>query len=213
MDAENLLTITIFSGVNEDKINSFLHQTPHAERHYAPGETVAMRGDLCLSLYFLLRGTVRAGIINSKGKELTVEDIEAPNLLAPAVVYATNSVFPVTVQALTPCEVCILNKDGFLRFMQQEDTVLRNYMRIISDRCLFLGQKMNTFALQNLKERLAAELLSNPNVGTQQQIADRLGVARPSLARVMAELVDEGCIIIEKRNIVVVDDQKLRRYQ
>jgi CRP-like cAMP-binding protein len=212
MDVENTLKISVFNGISSAEIELFFQQTPYAVHQYRPEEYIVMRGDPCRSLYLLLNGTVRAGMISAKGKELTVEDIQAPDMLAPAIVYSSHSEFPVNVQALTNCEVCILNKAGFLRLMQQNSTVLNNFLSIISDRCLFLGQKVNTFALQNLKERLVAELLGSPLQTTQQQLADKLGVARPSLARMIAELVDEGSIKIVNRTLVVIDKNKLQRY-
>ena len=43
-----------------------------------------------------------------------------------------------------------------------------------------------------LKTRLLAYLREHENPRSRQEIADILGVARPSLARVLSELADEG---------------------
>ena len=42
-------------------------------KHFEPGDIIARQGDLCKGLYILASGSVRAGMINDEGKELTVE--------------------------------------------------------------------------------------------------------------------------------------------
>ena len=152
-------------------------------------------------------------MVNGEGKQVTIEDIEAPRLLAPAFIFATDNRFPVNILTVTPCEVLIINKEEFVGLMQKEPVVMQNFLRIISDRSIFLSRKLNSFALRNLKGRLAAYLLEREGQHSQQEIADVLGVARPSLARVLAELIEEGGIKMDKRTIRIVDRELLTRYR
>ena len=95
-------------------------------------------------------------------------------------------------------------RTNFVDLMHREKIVMQNFLRIISDRSIFLSRKLNAFALQDLKTRLLAYLREHENPRSRQEIADILGVARPSLARVLSELADEGYLRIEKRKITVV---------
>ena len=212
MELETLLHITVFENVKLSDLSQFLERTPYAVHKYKPGEYVAMRGEPCRSVYFLLEGKIRSGMIGSDGKEVTIELLNGPNMLAPAFIYASDNQFPVNVECVTPCEVCILDKERFMNLMQLNPTVLSNFLRVISDRSIFLSQKVNTFALQNLKGRLALYLLNTQDIDTQQQIAERLGVARPSVARILAELVNEGCLQIDRHQIKIIDAHKLAKY-
>ncbi len=143
-------------------------------------------------------------MVNEEGKQVTIEEIEAPRLLAPAFIFATDNRFPVNITTLTNCEVLVLNRTDFVDLMHREKIVMQNFLRIISDRSIFLSRKLNAFALQDLKTRLLAYLREHENPRSRQEIADILGVARPSLARVLSELADEGYLRIEKRKITVV---------
>ena len=143
-------------------------------------------------------------MVNEEGKQVTIEEIEAPRLLAPAFIFATDNRFPVNITTLTNCEVLVLNRTDFVDLMHREKIVMQNFLRIISDRSIFLSRKLNAFALQDLKTRLLAYLREHENPRSRQEIADILGVARPSLARVLSELADEGYLWIEKRKITVV---------
>ena len=204
MDYKKLAEAPIFRGLSERFLESFIGRTPNALREFGIGDFIALQGTACQSLYLLYSGRVRTNMVNEEGKQVTIEEIEAPRLLAPAFIFATDNRFPVNITTLTNCEVLVLNRTDFVDLMHREKIVMQNFLRIISDRSIFLSRKLNAFALQDLKTRLLAYLREHENPRSRQEIADILGVARPSLARVLSELADEGYLRIEKRKITVV---------
>lgn len=212
MEIQKLLSSPVFRNLPEEHLEEFMRRTPNVLRRYPANDFIALQHSVCHSLYLLYEGKVRTHMVNGEGKQVTIEEIEAPRLLAPAFIFATDNRFPVNILTVTPCEVLVLNKEDFVGLMQKEPIVMQNFLRIISDRSIFLSQKLNSFALQNLKGRLAAYLLEREGQHSQQEIADVLGVARPSLARVLAELVDEGCIRVERREIMIIDRKLLSKY-
>jgi hypothetical protein len=46
---------------------------------------------------------------------------------------------------------------------------------------------------------------------SQQELAEYFGVTRPALAKVLYELADEGLIVVNRREIAILDRQALRR--
>lgn len=212
MDVRRLMETPVFLGLIEEKLRTFIDATPHILRSYAVNEFIAMQDDPCRSVYLLYEGEVRTTMSGPDGKQVTIEDLEAPVLLAPAFVFATHNRFPVNVTALSPCEVLLVNKENFVELMRQEPVVMLNFLRIISDRSYKLSRKISSFALQGLKSRVAAYLYDKGSIHNQQEVSERLGVARPSLSRVLAELADEGCIAFVKRKVVIVDRIRLEKY-
>ena len=204
MDYKKLAEAPVFRGLSETFLENFIGRTPNALREFGIGDFIALQGTVCQSLYLLYSGRVRTNMVNEEGKQVTIEEIEAPRLLAPAFIFATDNRFPVNITTLTNCEVLVLNRTDFVDLMHREKIVMQNFLRIISDRSIFLSRKLNAFALQDLKTRLLAYLREHENPRSRQEIADILGVARPSLARVLSELADEGYLRIEKRKITVV---------
>ena len=100
MELTGLLQMAPFQGMKEEELVAFLFGLPNSLKHFEPGDIIARQGDLCKGLYILASGSVRAGMINDEGKELTVEEIGAPNLLASAFIFATENRFPVNVEAI-----------------------------------------------------------------------------------------------------------------
>ncbi len=78
---------------------------------------------------------------------------------------------------------------------------MRKFLQLVSDRTLFLSKKLNAFALQSLKSRILNYLRMHGTILNQREVAQILGVARPSLARALSELASEGCIRIEEKEM------------
>lgn len=192
MELTELLQIAPFQGLKEEELVAFLFGSPNRLKEFEAGDVIARQDSLCKGLYVLASGTVRAGMVNDEGKELTIEEIKAPALLASAFIFASENRFPVNVEAVNPCKVFVISKEHFLEFMYSNPTVMQNFLKDISDRSVFLSKKLNEFALQNLKTRLLHYLATHHTIHNQQEVAKKLGVTRPSLARALSELISEG---------------------
>ena len=96
-----------------------------------------------------------------------------------------------------------MDRTRFEAFMHAQPAVMRNFIAIISDRSLFLSRKLNEFALQSLKSRLLNYLQMHGGIHNQQEVAFILGVARPSLARALSELIAEGKITMTGKQVVL----------
>lgn len=212
MEPHLLLQMPLFQGITEETLLRFILSHQNTIRSYKPGDFIALQGDVYRSLYILCNGTVRTQMVSAEGKQLTIETLRAPKLLAPAFIFASENRFPVNIETLEVSEVLILSKDTLLEFMHQYPVIMQNFLKLISDRSLFLSKKLNEFALQSLKSRLLNYIKMHHNIGSQQEVAHILGVARPSLARALSELTNEGCILMIGKEIQI-DEANAKKYQ
>ena len=190
-----------FKGLDEDKVLLFLLSSQNARRIYPLNSFIAMQGDLCRSLYLLSEGKVRTGMVNEDGKQLIIDTLSAPLLLAPAFVFSVENRFPVNVEVVEESEVFLINKELLLDFLHQNPGAMLNFIKLLSNRSSLLSQRLNQFALQDLKSRLLDYIRVHRYIKSQQEVAQILGVARPSLARVLSELEEEKKIIINGKEI------------
>ena len=195
--------MSLFEGCEAEALHQLLREAPNSLRIYKEGEYIARQGDACRSLFILMKGNVKTQMENAEGKQLTIDWIKAPDILAPAFIYASENRFPVNVEATELCEVLVMDRTRFEAFMHAQPAVMRNFIAIISDRSLFLSRKLNEFALQSLKSRLLNYLQMHGGIHNQQEVAFILGVARPSLARALSELIAEGKITMTGKQVVL----------
>ena len=111
----------------------------------------------------------------------------------------------VNIEVQENCEVLVLDKNYFLEFMHSQPVIMKNFIEMISDRSLFLSKKLNEFALQSLKSRLLNYLKINGRIDNQQEVAFILGVARPSLARALSELIAEKKVSMNGKEAIITE--------
>ena len=190
---EELKKLKLFAHCSDEALERLLSQ-PCRRQQYAAGKLILRAGDPCRSLMILVEGRADARMMGEEGREVLVDHLKAPMLLAPAFLFADNNVVPVEVTALTDCVVWHINREAFFEFMQHEPTVLRTFLEILSERGRFLSRKMRTFAVNSLRNRVIEYLEANGSITSVAAAAEQLGATRPSLSRVLSEMVSEGLI-------------------
>ena len=203
MHTEILSRMSLFEGCDPEALYQLLREAPNSLRTYKEGEFIARQGDVCRSLFILIKGHVRTQMENAEGKQLTIDWIKAPDILAPAFIYASENRFPVNVEATELCEVLVMDRIRFEEFMHAQPAVMRNFIATISDRSLFLSRKLNEFALQTLSSRIISYIEKNGTIQNLQEAAVILGGARPSLSRAILQLVNQGVLKRENKGYML----------
>lgn len=191
---EELKQIKLFAGCSDEALERLLSQ-PCRRQEYPAGRRMLNPGDPCRALMVLVEGQAEARMTGEEGREVLVDHLKAPMLLAPAFLFATPNIVPVEVNAVTDCAVWHINREAFFEFMQHEPTVLRAFLEILSERGRFLSKKMRTFAVNSLRSRVVEYIEANGCITSVVAAAQELGVTRPSLSRVLSEMLDEGVVI------------------
>ena len=184
----------LFRGLTPERAQELLETYGYALRSYPPRSFAAMQGDTCRTLLIVCHGQVNAWMAGAGGKQIIVEQFADWDVLAPAFLMATHNVFPVSIETTTESELLVIHRDTLLKMLHADMRMMENYLREISDKCFALTQRISSFALKSLREQLLTYLHTHDTYARQQDIADRFGVARPSLNRVLQELSQEGIV-------------------
>ena len=216
-DYKILTQCPVFRGISEEAIAEMFEKIHFQIRKFEKNELVALHGEQVNNLYIVLSGCVKGEMIDYSGKTLKIEDIFAPMPLASAFLFGRENRFPVTVTANCDVQILAIPVPEFLKMLQLNSQVLRNYLNNISTRAQFLSQKLHFLSFKTIREKIAHYLLKQAGdrllsfelVNTQQQLADLFGVTRPALARVLGEMQRDGLIQIEKKTVKLMDKEKL----
>ena len=205
----DLLNLFIFAQTPIEELRRWLAETPHRFERYAPGERIIAQGAECRSALLLTAGTANTEMVQD-GRDLAIDVLKAPMLLASAFLFGTENRMPVSVTAATECEVWTVNKEALFGFMLQQPEAMRRFVAEVSDRAQFLSRRLRQLTLQSLRSRVLDFLRERGAMSSVQTAAQQLGVQRPSLSRVLSDLVAEG--LVEKRDgaFVATDTPPLR---
>lgn len=207
----------IFRGINENDVEDLLKKIHFQIKSYGKDEIVVVAGEPVLNLHIINQGSVRGEMIDYSGKTIKIEDIEAPKPLAAAFLFGRENKFPVTVTANNETKIITMPVSEFLKMLQLNTPILKNYLNSISSRAQFLSQKLHFLSFKTIRGKVAHFLLQQAGdkfhsielKNTQQQLADLFGVTRPSLARVFGEMQKEELIKIENKTVTLLDKKAL----
>jgi CRP/FNR family transcriptional regulator, dissimilatory nitrate respiration regulator len=217
MDYSVLTRAPLFTGISANEIEVILSQTPHRFRKFEAGAMVTQAGEPVNSLMIVISGSVKGEMVDFAGRVIKIEDIPAPGALAPAFMFGSKNRFPVNVLAITATELLVIERPYFLKMMMANDKILINFLNMISNRSQFLSEKIKFLNFKTIKGKLAQYFLEMAGetkteiklTGTQNDLADFFGVARPSIARAIGEMEEEGMIRAAGKVITITDRAKL----
>jgi CRP/FNR family transcriptional regulator, dissimilatory nitrate respiration regulator len=215
---ETLKRCYLFKGTTDAELEKFLNDNLYRIKSYEKEEYALYSNDTCNDLPLLITGTVRGEMSDLSGKMVKIEDITAPAVLASAFIFGPLNKYPVDVIANEPSKILFIPKDSLLKIFSTYPSILKNFLDDISNRAQFLTRKIRFLTFRTIREKLANYLLELSQRSnneqfmlpmTQTKLADFFGVARPSLARTLSELVKEKIIEIERNTIKIIDKKKL----
>ena len=216
MDYNVLSRSPLFRGLSFDEIQSVLSSSHTRTKSYKTGTLIFNSGENVNFLSLVLEGSVKGEMTDFAGRVIKIEDIGIAAAIAPAFMFGRNNKFPVSVTAIKDTKLLLIEKQEFLKILNQSTIILVNYLDMISNRSQFLSEKIKFLNFKTIKSKLAQyilELAGNKTDlrldRTQSDLADYFGVARPSVARALGDLEDQGLIETSGKNIRILNRQQL----
>lgn len=217
INLEILKNSPVFVGIDATDIKQLLDAIPYHEQVFAKGEILAMQDEPCNRLVILTKGFVKAEMTDASGKVVKVEDIYAPNPLAILFLFGPNNRFPVEVTAREEVEAIVIPQKSVLKMLQMNERLLLNFLNISAMYASMLSKKLHLMSFRTIRQKLSMYLLdlAKPDKTfveldrTQIALAEYFGVSRPSLARELSNMQDEGLIEINRKNIKILQRHRL----
>lgn len=222
-ETSNIYGCPLWADFSENELSEFISNTKYTIVKYNKGDIIVNQGDICKYLFVLARGSVRTEMFTEEGSTITIANISAPNPLASAFLFADNNRFPVDVIAQEECAIMRIPKDEVLRMFTLYPKFLSRYISFNSNITNFLSSKLQMLTIKTIKGKVSHYLLglaaqAAPKNGkivirtdkNQTELAKYFGVARPSLARTISEMVQEGIISVNRSEIIIEDFEALK---
>jgi CRP/FNR family cyclic AMP-dependent transcriptional regulator len=207
-----LRTFSMFNGVPEQSLQAIARLA--MMRRVARNATVVHAGDRTDFVYLILSGSLKVLVSDEEGREVIL------SMLGPGELFGEMGVLDdnprsATVSAVSPCDLVIISKHDFKRFLQENFDVSHYIMRNLVQRLRKADRKIESLALMDVYGRVArllldmAETVNGERVVTRkiskQDIAKMIGASREMVSRVMKDLQLQGLIEEGDGKIVLHD--------
>lgn len=213
-----LINSPIFTGLSEEELEKLFQRCHCFTKNYEVGDIAAFSGEPVNFLIIVLEGSVKGEMVDFSGKIIKIDDIRAPYPLASAFIFGKQNKFPVNVMANEKTKLLYIPKYDFMKMLQADIRLMQNFLNVISGHTQILANKLKFLSFKTIKGKIAQYLLSlaGPDKDqielplTQNDLAEQFGVARPSLARALGEMAEEGMISVDRKVVRILDRKRLR---
>ena len=214
----NIKYNALFSKVTESELEELLKHLNYSIEKYDKGTVIAQEDDNCSAIGLVLEGRVNIERIYPSGKGIVMKKLHCGDVFGEALIFSKTTTYPATVMADSNCAVGYLNKAELIKLFSLNDTILENFMMLLSDKVVMLNNKIKSISLKNVRQKVVDYILQEYIVQKQlvislkmnkEEIASFIGIPRPSLSRELSKLRDEEIIKFDRNTITILDIEKL----
>jgi CRP-like cAMP-binding protein len=202
----------LFQQMTPPEIIAILQQSAYHTAMYAKGHPVAIEGDPCPHIGIVISGSAELQQVYASGKAVTIDTLIPGHSFGEVVLFSNTNRYPVTVIAKEPTEVLFWSKPAILELCGYHTVFLNNLLGQLSNRILWLNHRIKLLSYQTVRQKVAGLLLDEYKrqgrkqltfAYTRKEMADLLGIPRPSLSRELALLKTEQFIDYGKNTILI----------
>ena len=211
---KTLAACPLFSQLTDEERNEVAAQIHFYIRKYDRDEVVAFEEEECSAIGIVASGGIHIQRVYASGRTITIETFRTGDSFGEALVFAENCAYPATLVTQEETTVVYISREEIIALCSRYPHFLRSFLRTLSERILLLNRKIKSLSYQTVRQKVAnflleerrqqkSDLLTLKN--SRHELADSLGIPRPSLSRELIALRDEGWIDFDRRTVKILD--------
>ena len=207
-----LTKVSLFKGLNPDKIAKYLTEVDFKIKEYKKNEIVFFRGDILKKIIIIVKGTARGEMQKFNGDTIVINQMKAGEVLASAFLFGKNNVFPVDLIALENSEFLFLDKEKYLDLIQSDKRLLLNFIREISNKSQYLSKRIwFNFTHKTIEEKVLNYIKENAQddkikfLPSISALAKKFEVTRPALSREISSLCKRKILKKIENNVYIIN--------
>lgn len=213
---DSLRRCVLFEHVDEDALRTLADQM--RRRRFRRGEVIFHQDDVGESLQVVVTGAVKIVLPSQEGDEAIIASLH-PGDFFGELALLDGGPRSTTATALEATETLALGREGFLRLLADDPSVVQALLRALAEELRRLTGHVGELHFLDLAGRLATRLTrlareADPRAAgrveldwpfTQSDLASMIGGTRQSVNKLLAGLVDDGLLAIERDTLIITD--------
>lgn len=214
---EKLLLFPLFQGMSRDDLEQVAGHTRLGFSKINAGTTVVADGDDCQQLFFMINGTLRVETMSDDRGYTVVEQLEAPVILQPEVIFGYTQRYTHTYIAQTDANFIAIGKDEVLRLSEDFLVFRLNLLNLFATQT----QKTVRMLWQHVPDSLENRIVrffaqhclypAGPKVFhvLMNRLANELNDSRLDISRALNALQHEGKIVLRRGRVEIPQMERL----
>ena len=193
----------LFHGLSEEETDALL-RLPTETTSFEKGDIIYDSTHFRRALGVFLCGKGYAG-----DGDAVKTVFSAGDMFGAAALFGAGDIYVSRIAAKTACKVLFLPEETLRRMMERSPVCAVNYVTFLSERIRFLNEKIAQYTGNSASARLyrllcdradADGCIENANLSA---LAGLSGMGRTSVYRALAELIENGSVTRENKNIYI----------
>lgn len=218
---DTLLQLPLFQGLAKNDFTSILDKVKIHFLKRKAGDTVALGGEDCRELVFLLNGSLVSKTSDRDELYTFYEAINAPFLIEPYSLFGWSTKYVSTYTALTACNLVTIEKAYLLSELNNYEIIRLNYLNILSNRTQNLHDRLWTNLPESLHDRIVEFILLHSYVpGGEKRLkikmddlAKLLSSTRIRVSKALNEMQDKHWLTLHRGEIRIPDISLLKEHR
>lgn len=208
----------IFRNIEEKDIIKILDSINYTVKPFHKEENIAIEEDPCYSLGIIISGDVEIQKIFASGKSITIDRLKQGSIFGEVIIFSNIKKYPATIKVVQEALIMFISKEEILRLCSLNSKFLNNFMSLLSNKILMLNKKIKDLSYNSIRQKISSYLLEEYsrteslnlklNI-SRKEMAELLGVPRPSLSREMIKMKEEGLIDFNRNIVEILEEEAL----
>lgn len=211
---KNLEETVLFQEIAVDEIERMLTCSKSRKKHYKAGEYIFRQGEKPSRIFLVLKGYIHITKDFASGKRDVLYMVEEGNVFGEMFLFGDMENYWYDALAAEDVEVLEIPWEFLYHFCENacrhHQLLTRNMLELFSRKEFHITKKLHIISTASLRERIAIWLIDSMDSDgrvmirmKREELADFLGVARPSLSRELMRMQADGLIEVSKKCIYI----------
>lgn len=192
-------------------------------KNYRKNEAIFTEGTIPNGIFFLKNGKVKKYKVDNDGREQIIYIYNAGEFFGYSAILS-NDTYGDTTLAIENSVIAFISKENFLKILDQSDFFSKLLLKSLSHEFSVMANLMTVLSQRTVRERVALSLLIlhrkyQSNIAedktyitlSRTDLANMVGTANETLARILHDFREDHLIIMEGRKILLIDLERLTR--
>jgi CRP-like cAMP-binding protein len=221
MPTKILQKCVLFKSLSESDIESILENTSYQVVDYTKDQILYTEGEECTKIGIVIDGILEIRKIYPLGKTVVVTRLKESDIFGEVILFSNMKNYPSTLVSCSSLKVFYVSKKEMINIMEHHPTIMNNLLNILSSKILTLNKKLRNLSYENLRQKISDFILTEYKKQkssyielsiSRKEMAETLGVTRPSLSRELATMKEDGIIDYHKNTLKIKNLKKLEDF-
>ena len=219
--SDNLKRCILFKDIKYEDFSNFLNMSNYTIKKYPEGNVVVIEGGNCEELGILLEGLLEVQTFYPSGKLLTFAQLRPVEIFGEAILFSKVNKFPATIGAIKDSKIMFIKKEDLISCLTNCHKFMENFLELLSNKLLILNKKVKMLSLESIRKKIENFLMEEYKKQgskiikvslSRKEMAEHMGIQRPSLSRELIKMRKEGIIEFDKKVIIIKDIGVLSKF-